>query len=99
MHVASCLLFEGDPPGYDELVEHLSELTLVEGTIKAKGDLLGYLNATNDKVGEVCTISSGNLDVVIARGDSFISVNHFKRAGLDIDNYDIIVLETRLFIR
>jgi diacylglycerol O-acyltransferase len=30
MHVASCLLFEGDPPGYDELVAHLeSRLHLV----------------------------------------------------------------------
>lgn len=71
-----------------------SELTLIEGTIKAKGDLLGYLNAANDKVGEVCTISSGNLDVVIAnRGDSFISLNHFKRAGLDFEAYDLIVLK------
>lgn len=67
---------------------------LLEGTLKTKGDLLGYLNATNDKVGEVCTVSIGNVDVVIAnRGESFITINHFTRAGLDVDAYDVIVVK------
>lgn len=66
----------------------------LEGTLKAKGDLLGYLNATNDKVGEACTVSVGNVDVVIANsGESFITVNHFTRAGLNIDDYDVIVVK------
>lgn len=76
--------------GYDEN----SEKVHLEGVLKAKGDLLGYLNAENDKVGEVCTVSVGDLDVIIAnRGDSFISLNHFKRAGLSFEEYDVIVLK------
>lgn len=67
---------------------------VIEGTLKAKGDLLGYLNATNDKVGEVCTVGMGNVDIVIAnRGESFITLNHFIRAGLDVNLYDIIVVK------
>src|SRR5690625_2228383 len=67
---------------------------VIEGTLKAKGDLLGYLNATNDKVGEVCTVSMGNVDIVIAnRGESFITLNHFTRAGLDVNLYDIVVVK------
>lgn len=76
--------------GHDE---H-SAPVLLEGTLKCKGDLLGYLNATDDKVGEVCTVSAGDLDVVVAnRGDSFITVNHFTRAGLSMDEYDVIVVK------
>lgn len=66
----------------------------LKGKLKAKGDLLGYLNATNDKVGETCTISIGDLDVIIAnRGDSFITINHFTRAGVDVNDYDVIVVK------
>lgn len=66
----------------------------LEGTLKAKGDLLGYLNATNDKVGETCTVSIGDLDVIVAnRGDSFITINHFIRAGVDVNDYDVIVVK------
>lgn len=66
----------------------------LEGTLKAKGDLLGYLNATNDKVGETCTVSVGDLDVIIAnRGESFITINHFTRAGVQVDDYDVIVVK------
>lgn len=75
-------------------IDDYSEPVILEGILKIKGDLLGYLNATKDKVGEVCTVSVGNLDVVIAnRGDSFITLNHFKRAGLDINEYDVIVVK------
>lgn len=67
---------------------------MLEGILKAKGDLLGFATAVKDKVGEVCTISVGNLDVVIAnRGDSFVSINHFTSAGLNIHDYDIIVVK------
>ncbi|MEK3889391.1 M81 family metallopeptidase [Bacillus sp. FSL K6-3431] len=66
----------------------------LEGTLKAKGDLLGYSNVSADKVGEVCTVTVGNLDVVIAnRGDSFITINHFTSAGININDYDIIVVK------
>lgn len=71
-----------------------SEKVLLTGVLKSKGDLLGYLNAENDVVGQVCTIEMGALDVVIAnRGDSFISVQHFVRAGLQFTDYDVLVLK------
>jgi microcystin degradation protein MlrC len=75
-------------------VDKYSSPVELKGVLKAKGDLLGYLNATNDKVGETCTLSLGNLDVVIAnRGDSFITINHFTRAGVDVNDYDVIVVK------
>jgi len=75
-------------------IDEYSQPVVLEGTLKAKGDLLGYLNATNDKVGDVCTVSVGNLDVVIANsGESFITLNHFTRAGLDVNEYDVIVVK------
>src|SRR5699024_4699183 len=75
-------------------IDNDSQPVVLEGTLKAKGDLLGYLNATNDKVGDVCTVSVGNLDVVIANsGESFITLNHFARAGLDVNEYDVIVVK------
>jgi len=71
-----------------------NEAVHVHGVLKAKGDLLGYLGATDNKVGEVCTVSIGNLDVVVAnRGESFITINHFARAGLELGQYDVIVLK------
>jgi len=75
-------------------IDENSQSVLLNGILKTKGDLLGYLNATTDKVGEVCTVSVGNLDIVIAnRGESFITLNHFTRAGLDINDYDIIIVK------
>ncbi|WP_018751756.1 M81 family metallopeptidase [Paenibacillus sanguinis] len=66
----------------------------IRGVLKAKGDLLGYLNAMDNKVGEVCTVSSGNVDIVVANsGESFITLNHFSRAGLDWRAYDVIVIK------
>ncbi|MDY0393507.1 MlrC C-terminal domain-containing protein [Virgibacillus halophilus] len=66
----------------------------IHGVVKAKGDLMGYLGATTDKVGEVCTISIGNIDLVIANsGESFITIGHFEAAGLDISEYDIVVVK------
>lgn len=75
-------------------VDEHSEKVELTGILKAKGELLGYLNAEDDVVGRVCTLSLGPLDVVIAnRGDSFISVKHFARAGLAFADYDVIVLK------
>ena len=66
----------------------------IEGVLKTKGDLMGYLGATNDKAGEVCTISAGNIDLVVANsGESFITIGHFEAAGLDLSEYDIIVVK------
>ena len=75
---------------YDEYSKSIS----IEGVLKTKGDLMGYLGATKDKTGEVCTISVGNLDLVVANsGESFITIGHFEAAGLDISEYDIIVVK------
>lgn len=66
----------------------------IQGTLKAKGDLMGYLGATSDKVGEVCTISLGNIDLVIANSaESFITIGHFEAAGLNINEYDIVIVK------
>lgn len=66
----------------------------LKGKLIAKGDLLGFMSSANDKVGEVCVVSIGNIDVVVAnRGDSFTTLNHFKRAGITIEDYDIIAVK------
>jgi len=66
----------------------------VEGMLKAKGELLGYYSSKNDVTGQVCTVSMGDIDVVVANGgDSFTTVNHFTRAGLNIDDYDIAIVK------
>lgn len=66
----------------------------IKGVLKAKGDLLGYLGSTEVKVGEACTVSVGDLDVVIANsGESFITIQHFVAAGLNIHDYDVIVVK------
>lgn len=66
----------------------------LDGVVKAQGELLGYYTSKNDVVGKVCTVSVGNIDVVVANhGDSFTTINHFTKAGLDIDDYDIIILK------
>lgn len=66
----------------------------IKGVLKSKGALMGYLGFTTKKVGEVCTLSAGNIDIVIANKPySFITVNHFKEANLDLNSYDIIVVK------
>src|SRR5690625_1120035 len=85
----------------DSVSEHVgvnhdinSAPVLLNGKLISKGDLLGFMSSANDKVGEVCVVSTGNIDVVVAnRGDSFTTLNHFKRAGLNMDDYDIIVVK------
>ncbi len=71
-----------------------SSPVLLNGRLTSKGDLLGFMSSAKDKVGEVCVVSIGQIDVVVAnRGDSFTTLNHFKRAGITIDDYDIIVVK------
>lgn len=46
------------------------------------------------KLRDTCTVSVDDLDVVIAnRGESFITSNHFTRAGVDVRDYDLIVVK------
>ncbi|MBS4206646.1 M81 family metallopeptidase [Bacillus sp. FJAT-50079] len=71
-----------------------SQSIFIKGRLIAKGDLLGYLGSTSDKVGKVCTISMGNMDVVIAdKAGSFITNGHFIAAGLDLHEYDIVIVK------
>src|SRR5690606_23881107 len=80
----SCSIGESVTVEVGTKIDENSQPVLLEGTLTSKGDLLGYLNATSDKVGDVCTVSVGSLDVVVAnRGESFITLNHFTRAGLN----------------
>ncbi|MCG5102402.1 M81 family metallopeptidase [Oceanobacillus alkalisoli] len=66
----------------------------VKGFLKAKGDLMGFLGSTDVKVGEVYVISIGSIDLVVANsGESFITIGHFEAAGLDLSEYDIIVVK------
>lgn len=66
----------------------------VEGVIKAKGDLLGYMSSVNDKVGNTCTLSVGNVDIVITdQPGSFVTLNHMRVAGLDPDEYEVIIVK------
>src|SRR5690625_1833407 len=72
----------------------LNKPVRLDGVLKSKGDLMGYLGFTDVKVGEVYTISIGNIDIVIANQPySFITMNHFREANLNIDEYDIIVIK------
>lgn len=67
---------------------------LVEGTLKAKGDLMGYYSSKNDITGYVCTVSMGDIDVVVANAsDSYTTINHFTKAGLDVNDYDIVIVK------
>lgn len=71
-----------------------SAVVSIDGVLKAKGDLLGYLGGTSDYVGKTCTVSFGNIDIVIAnKGHSFITLKHFKAAGLNLRDYDIVVVK------
>lgn len=66
----------------------------LDGELKVKGDLLGFLSSKNDVVGNAITVSVGNIDVVVIdQGDSFTTLNHFTAAGLNIDDYDILIVK------
>ena len=66
----------------------------VDGVLKAKGDLLGYMSSAQDTVGNTCTISVGNVDVVVTdRPGSFVTRDHFRAAGLDPADYSVIVVK------
>ncbi|WP_147917526.1 M81 family metallopeptidase [Ruania zhangjianzhongii] len=66
----------------------------VEGVLKARGDLLGYMSSAKDKVGNTCTVTVGNVDVVVTdRPGSFVTLDHFRAAGLDPADYSVIVVK------
>lgn len=67
----------------------------VKGRLKKKGKLFGYMGCEHDAVGDVATIETEHVDVVICgRPGSFISIGHFTEgAGLNMDDYQVIVVK------
>lgn len=66
----------------------------VDCVLKAKGDLLGYMSSAQDTIGNTCTVSVGNIDVVVTdRPGSFVTLDHFRAAGLDPADYSVIVVK------
>jgi len=75
---------------YDENTKSVT----VSGILKKKGKLHGYLGFEDVAVGEAITITVGNVDfVILDRPGSFITLKHFKGAGLNIDDYQVIVVK------
>lgn len=73
--------------------EHSRPIEL-EGVLKARGDLLGYMSSAKDKVGNTCTITVGNVDVVVTdQPGSFVTLAHFHAAGLTPEDYSVIVVK------
>ena len=71
-----------------------SEKVRVEGTLKKKGLLRGYMGCSEDAIGVAVTISVGNVDFVITDvPGSFISFSHFEAAGLEVHDYQVIVVK------
>lgn len=72
-----------------------TKAVIVEGTIKKKGKLFGYMGCERDVVGNAVTISTGHVDfVMIDRPGSFITVGHFTEgAGLHLDDYQVVVVK------
>ena len=66
----------------------------VEGVLKKKGLLHGYMGCVGDAIGKTVTISVGNVDFIITDvSGSFISFSHFEAAGLDVHDYQVIVVK------
>ena len=72
-----------------------TKAVLVKGKIKKKGKLRGYMGCEDDEVGDVVTIETEHVDIVLCgHAGSFISVRHFTDgAGLNMDDYQVIVVK------
>lgn len=76
--------------GHDEYSRPIE----VQGVLKAKGDLLGYMSSAKDTIGTACTIAVGDVDVVVTdQPGSFVTLHHFRAAGLDPAGYSAIVVK------
>lgn len=63
----------------------------LNGILKGKGTILGFVG---EEAGEGIIISTKNIDIVLSNvRTSFISKEHFKSMGINLDNYDYIVLK------
>ncbi len=67
----------------------------ISGHIKSFGDLMGYLNCFDDVTGHCVTIEiSENVDLMISDvPTSLITHNHFVRANVTMEDYDVIILK------
>lgn len=66
----------------------------INGILKKKGSLLGYMGCESDAIGSTVTISVGCVDcVIIDKPASFITISHFEAAGLNIEDYQVIVVK------
>lgn len=66
----------------------------VMGKVTAHGSLLGYLGSVEEVVGQTTTVRVGQLDVVIANHpSSFVTEKHFSAAGLDANDYDVVIVK------
>ncbi len=95
--VSECLDFnEGDDITVNvgkNTTEDNKQITL-KGKLKKKGMLRGYLGCENVNVGQAVTIEVGAVDVtLIDRPGSFISLEHFDVANLNVSEYDVIVVK------
>mgnify|MGYP001039488936 FL=1 len=93
--VSECMKYnEGDSisltvgKDYDENTKAVR----VNGILKKKGKLYGFIG--DEVVGLAVTISVGPVDfVIIDRPGSFISFKHFEGAGLNIKDYQVVVVK------
>lgn len=86
----------GDSVTIDIGMDHddLSRPIKVEGQVKAKGDLLGYMSSAKDRIGAAYTVSVGMVDIVITdQPGSFVTANHFTAAGLSPEDYSVIIVK------
>jgi microcystin degradation protein MlrC len=95
--VAECLNHrEGDrftlTVGQD--IDEDSKSVTLTVVLKKKGALKGYMGCERDTVGDCVTLSAGDIDfVIIDQPGSFISEYHFVSAGLNLDDYQVVVVK------
>ncbi|MDR1505631.1 MAG: M81 family metallopeptidase [Treponema sp.] len=71
-----------------------SKAVTVTAVLKKKGELKGYMSCETDTVGNSVTLTAGNIDIVITdKPGSFISAHHFNAAGLNLEEYHVIVVK------
>ncbi|MDY4191817.1 MAG: MlrC C-terminal domain-containing protein, partial [Oscillospiraceae bacterium] len=76
-----------------EGVDENSAPVPLKAVVKAKGKVHSYM-AGVDNIGDVVTLSAGNVDVAVANNcRSFATLHQFEGAGLRVEDYDVIVVK------
>ncbi len=75
--------------------DEMSKAVKIKGRIKSHGELLGYLNCLDVATGYCVTLElSENIDLMLSGiPTSLITYNHFVRANVRMEDYDIIILK------